>query len=466
MTSTDIAKYVQHLKQNDFIWKDDTLYCFNGKFWERNVEIIKLYISTELYDFMKNIIVECFWDDKDFNVMKNSLKRLKGQPFKKEIIETTKEYMKNNDIEFDSKWWLFGFNNMVYDLKEHKFRDYRFDDYISTTTGYDWIEPTQTQLEKIYEITIQILPNSETRQLYLTILSTGLEGRCLEKLTISNGNGRNGKSLLDDMVLESLGNYGMMGNNAILFEITKTGSNPEKNNMHKKRLIVFREPPKNSKIQNSIYKELTGGGKFSARGHHENETEKKLYNTTILECNDKPLFAEEPTRADLDRIIDIHFESYFTEDQQLLNSCKHIFRANKEYKTEDFKENHKCALLKILFEKYKIYAENEYKLNVSDSIKQRTDKYLELSCDILGWFKDNYAQTNDKKDCIKLKDAFDKYKESDFYFNLPKNKKREQNYKFFIEYFSKNLFYSKYYVERYKDKTNFLTYHIIKNDVE
>ena len=34
MTSTDIAKYIQHLKPNDFMWKDDSLYCYNGKYWD------------------------------------------------------------------------------------------------------------------------------------------------------------------------------------------------------------------------------------------------------------------------------------------------------------------------------------------------------------------------------------------------------------------------------------------------
>jgi len=38
--------------------------------------------------------------------------------------------------------------------------------------------------------------------------------------------------------------------------------------MHKKILIIFREPWAKNKFQNSVIKELTEGGKFSARGHH------------------------------------------------------------------------------------------------------------------------------------------------------------------------------------------------------
>jgi phage/plasmid-associated DNA primase len=465
MTSTDIAKYIQHLKPNDFMWKDDSLYCYNGKYWERNIEIMKHYISNELHDFLKNIIVDCFWDDKEFNSMKNSLKRLKGQSLKKEIIETTKEYMKNNDIEFDNKWWLFGFNNCVYDLREQRFREYKYDDYVSLTTGYEWYEPTGEQLEKVYEILLQIFPDSDIRQLYLTILSTGFEGRCFEKLVISNGSGRNGKGMIDDLALLAFGNYALIGNNALLFEISKTGSNPEKSNMHKKRLVIFKEPPKERKIQNSIYKELTGGGTFSARGLFESQTEKKLHNTTILECNEKPLFAEEPTEADTNRIIDILFMSHFTSDPDKIMK-PYNYPINLDYKTDEFKENHKRALLKILFEKHKIYANNGYKLNIPESVKYRTTEYLEKSCDILSWFKDNYEQTNDKKDFIKLKDVYENYKSSEFYFNLSKSKKQEQNYKYFINYFSNNQYFSKYYVDKYKEKTNFLTNYTTKQLLE
>ena len=76
------------------------------------------------------------------------------------------------------------------------------------------------------------------------------------------------------MMLLCLGNYGLLGNNAILFETSKTGTNPEKANIHKKRLVIFREPSEKMKFENSVIKELTGGGTFSARTHYEKEAEK------------------------------------------------------------------------------------------------------------------------------------------------------------------------------------------------
>lgn len=279
----------------------------------------------------------------------------------------------------------------------------------------------------------------------MSILSTGLEGRCLEKFTIANGNGRNGKGLIHDLYLYALGNYGLIANSAILFETNKTGSNPEKNNIDKKRFVIFREPPEKSKFENSVIKELTGGGSFSARGHHESITEKKLYCTIIVECNKKPLFSEEPTQADILRLIDIYFRSSFVEDDELIDETKYIFKGNKEYKIYDFQDAHKCALLHLLFNRYKKYKDNNYKFIIPDTIKQRTQLYLELSCNILGWFKDTYDKTDNKMDIIKLKDLFSAFKQSEYYFNLSKYDKRKYNYSFFDNYFATNIFFKNYY---------------------
>jgi hypothetical protein len=154
LTSTGIANYIKYLKGTDFIWKNGDLYCFNGKFWEKDDTLMRIYIGSELYNFLKNVLATCFWDDKSFSQYKTKLDKLRSLNFKKEIIETTKECLTNNKIDFDSKYYLFGFDNMVYDLNENKFREYNYDDYISITTGYGWIKPEKEQINTIEKIII------------------------------------------------------------------------------------------------------------------------------------------------------------------------------------------------------------------------------------------------------------------------------------------------------------------------
>lgn len=460
---TDFCKYLKVLMGYKFIYKVYganlyKLYCYNGKYWQNDDTIMKKCISSELYNFLKMILVEIYWNSKEFNIMKAKIEKLKTISFKKDIIETYKEVGVNNEVLFDNKWWLLGFTNCVYDLQENKFKEYKYDDYITMTTGYEWREPTEEELLTVNNLIDKIMPNKDEKKLYLQIMSTALDGKCLEKFIIYNGSGGNGKGVINDLLLLALGNYGMIGNNAILFECSKTGCNPEKANMHKKRLVIFREPPEKRKFENSIIKELTGGGLFSARTLHEKETEKELNSTTIVECNKKPLFAEEPTNAETRRIIDLYFGSTFVGDKNQLNEEKNIYLANPYYKTQDFQQKHKYALLKILMDEYKIYNENNGLLQIPQSVEDRTKQYLELSCTIVQWFKDNYEFTNNKKDICKIKDVFDNFIRNEYYQNLTKMDKRKYNKTYFTEYIKTNLYFKNYYYDKYLSYTSVILY--------
>ena len=457
---TDMCKYLKIIAGHNFVYKivgdNYVLFCFNGKYWETDSILFRQCLSTELYEFLKNILVEVYWNSKDFVSLKSKIERLKCVSFKKDIEETYKEYGTNNEIIFDNKYNLFSFNNIAYDLEEGNFRDFKYDDYVSITCGYNWREPTEEEIKVVNDLIESIMPVKEERDLFLQILCTSLDGKCLEKFVIFNGGGGNGKGVIDDLLLKAVGNYGLIGNNGILFETSKTGSNPEKSNMHKKRLVIFREPSERNKFENSVIKELTGGGTFSARSHHEKSTTKELNLTMIVECNKRPLFAEEPQDAETRRIIDLFFRSTFTTDKSLIDKDNNIFLANPYYKTSEFQENHKYALLKILFEQYKIYKKNVYMFNIPQSIKNRTQLYLELSCNIVQWFKENYYLTKERNDTIKIKDLFDDFTHSDYHTNLNKQEKRKYNKSYFTEYIQSNIFFRKYYVEKSQYLRNYI----------
>jgi phage/plasmid-associated DNA primase len=458
---TDMCKYLKMISGYKFIYIQQgsiyKLFCFNGRFWENNDVILKKSLSNELYDFLKIILIEVYWNHPEFNSIKAKIEKLKLMNFKKDIVETYKEYGVDNKVKFDDKWWLIGFNNIVYDMEEEKFRDYRYEDYVSITTGYDWREPTDMELETVWNLIDSIMPIKEERDAYLQILSSGIDGRCIEKFIVFNGSGGNGKGVMDDLMITMLGNYGLLGNNGILFENSKTGSNPEKANLHKKRFVLFREPPEKKKFENAIIKELTGGGIFSARSHHEKETEKELNLTMIVECNKRPLFSEEPTNADVRRIIDIFFRSSFDTDDSKIDHSKYIFKANPYYKTKDFQNQHKFALFKILTEEHKkFYKNNGSILNMPKSIVDRTNNYLELSCNIVQWFKENYDE--DENEYVKIQDIYETFKQSQYFIDMTKTEKSKYTRGYFFEYITHNIFFRKYYNERHQNIRN-----VIKN---
>lgn len=458
----DMCTYMKKLAGNQFkyILKNGIhkLYCFNGRTWEKDDTLFKNFLSSELYEFLKMILTEVYFEDRSLNQMTNQIKKLKNTDFKRGVVETYKEVGTDVTLKLDDKCYLLGFNNVVYDLESGNFRDYKYDDYVSNTTEYDWREPSIEEINTMNQIIEQIMPIEEERLLYLQILATALDGNCLEHCIILNGFGGNGKSFLNSVLLVALGSkYSMIGNNSILFELNKTGSNPEKANIHKKRLVVFREPPEKNKFCNSVIKELTGGGYFSARGHHESDAQKELNLTMIIECNKRPLFSEEPTNAEVRRIIDIYFRSTFTMDPKLIDHENYVYMANPKYKEIEFQEKHKYALLKILMGEYKKYKLNNSILIIPKSIEERTQTYLELSCNLVTWFKDNYEHTGNKNDICKVKDIYSDLTTSIYFFNLSKNEKKKYSKSYVTEYIQNNIFFAKYYKLKSNLYNNFVS---------
>jgi len=437
---SDICKIIKSIAGHRFVYKRNdgvyTLYSFTGTYWETDDVIFKKFISNELYELIQLMIKELYWNSNNFKSLKTQLEKIKNINTQNNIVESYKQEGLDDEVKFDDKWWLLGFKDKVLDLNEGCIRDYRYDDYVSITTGYNWREPTQEELNTVNGLISKIMPIPEERKLYLQILCSALNGKCLEKFIVFNGKGGNGKGLMNDLLLKFLGDYGMIGNNSLLFEASKTGSNPEKANIHKKRLVILREPDENQKIKNSVMRELTGGGYISARGHHESNTKKELNLTLILEANHKPLLSDTPKKADIRRLIDLPFPSVFTDKPKEVNPEKHIYLANSVFKTPEFQEKHKFALGQILIDSHHEYAADEFVFDIPDSIEERTWQYLALSSDIYQWFIDNYTKTHDKKDVYKLKDIYDEYKQSEDYGNLTKFEKKKYTEKHFKEYFA------------------------------
>jgi hypothetical protein len=339
----DIAEKIKELAGNRFIYQTEEygnktcfiLYCFNGKYWEKNDIYFRQFLSDELHKYYKCLILDVYGNTQLYTQYTQYTKlvdKLRQSAFKKNIIKAYEIKGINNNICFDDKWWLFGFTNKVYDLKMGGFREYKFDDYITITTKYDWRDPSEDELFTMNEIIDTIMPVASDRNLYLELLCNGLEG--FDNIIVFNGDGGNGKSFSNDLLLVAFGDYGLLANNSISFEIA---------NLNKKRIVIFREPSQTSKFYNSIIKKLTGSGKT-------------IYTTIICECNKKkPLFAKHS--------INLLFRSIFTNIDVLVDEQNYVFKANPEYKEEEFKNKYKYAFLYILFDVYKSYKDNNYKLS-------------------------------------------------------------------------------------------------------
>jgi len=409
-----------------------------------------LYISENLYELVSTAISsEVSLKDEDrVKLLKDLRFNTSNGSKMNDIIKHIKAKVVPKDIEFNSNPFLLGFNNGVYDLLIGKFRQYKYDDYITFTTKYDYVKPNYEDediikiKEEIIAVINSIQPDKECQNLYLQILASGLDGRAYQKLFLFNGQGGNGKGLTGSIMCALLGDYYHQPSNGILKDVEKSNvPSPDMINLKGKRYINFKEVA--GSIRVAMLRNLTGGGKFSGRYLNQNPQEFFMSATFVMEFNTSPDFDGKPERADYRRLIDLLFPVNFTDDEtkigKVIGGVLYL-RANPYYETTGFIQKIKMVFLDMLLNVYKEYCDgaNGIKFVVPESVKQRTEIFIEnqnLFQKVMNsvWKKVDIKLlkdgTQDPQDLlvktIKVKDMWDSITMSDEYRSLSYRNKRQ-----------------------------------------
>ena len=484
ITEKYLVEKIKELAGDLFFYKNKILYCYDTKlkFWFENQSgILKNYVNDELFDFMIHFITDAIEDNEYFNKQKKELRNLcLNLNGRERIFKTFEQRYENeikDDINFDEKYYLLGFNNGVYDLKNNEFRNYRYDDYMTTKTGYNYRKSTDEEKEKMEDIINKIESDEKHKNLLLQLLATGLIGKSYQKFVLFNGVGSNGKGFLTCCMSSILGNYFYQGKVSCLCECEKSGGNPEVANMDKKRYIVFSEPKESKKINNGIMKSWTGDKKVNARFLFDNKTQISMMGTIVLECNKKIYLEDEPTYGEIRRIIDYPFLSRFVEEYEKdeINDDKRIYLKNKSYDGDEFLNKYKFGFLDILIKKaHHFLTIDKEEFDIPKTILDRSNEYINKSFPLLNLLKECTDFTNNKKDYIQIKDIHTFMKSTDFYINSSKEEKRKMTKKYMIEFYQCNKETSKYYVEDFSShidsnkihERNILTHYKFNEDFQ
>ena len=368
-------------------------------------------------------------------------------------------------MQFDGNRNLFGCKNGVFDIENDIFRPYKFDDFVTMNCGYDYEELregkrtrelTQYDIDKfqdIDKIMEEVFPDKEVRDLVMKIYGSGVSGKCIEKFFVFNGNGGNGKGLLDEFLRCCLGDYFYEADITLLTVRKKGGSGPNQElaDIDKKRFLLYKEPGQFVEIENSNMKDQTGGGVIKGRALYSSKTTVELHNTTVMECNQKPRLKENPTIGDARRICDILFGSTFTTNEDDVDEKNHVYLANPLLKEDTWKNEHRVYFLNRLFEsvvelKREMYIIDKF---IPESVKIRSNLYLLACCDIHEMFIEHYS-----KDVlggfISLKDITLNIKSSLSFYGMSKAKQKALKNEVIYDFFKTNPAYKQHYRERHE----------------
>jgi phage/plasmid-associated DNA primase len=131
----------------------------------------------------------------------NNAKKLLDVTLKLQDITFKEKLMKECSLLFhdekfmeklDMKWNLLGFENGVYDLEKGELRDGRPEDYISLTTGIDYMEYEidADEILEVQEFMSKVYPVPRVREYVYKLLASFLQGKNPdEKFHIWTGSG-------------------------------------------------------------------------------------------------------------------------------------------------------------------------------------------------------------------------------------------------------------------------------------
>ena len=472
----NLAKLYIAVNTDNLISHNDNFYVFQKNKWNKcnnnKFSVLRYNYSEVMEKYFKDILknLKKVMNDYDSLLETQSSKELfdKQESFRKHynrisevklltgrtqwinnVLKEIRNIMEVNTTDkdlFDKQHHLFCFTNAIFDLNTGENVEPNKKLYITMNSGKRYYEPTEKQINTIHNLFVSIFPDPEIRKCYLSILRTALSGYRLEKIVVANGNGRNGKGLINELTEHLCGDYFYkLPVDALTKDINMVGANPQFANLNNKRFVVCCEPEDSRSIKMHTAKEITGCNTLNARGLYESETKTNLLLTLVIEANKRPELSGRMDNAILNRLIDVNFVHSFSDNPDLINNID-CFEENRLYKQDTFKDKHYCALFKYIL----MNAPNN--LYVPEVVKIRSKEYVVENEDFFGWFNEKYVITNDvNNDIVRVKDLFNNYKNSDFYFHLTEKEKRKNTLKNFRDKIRHHLVLKNHYRD---NKTN------------
>ncbi len=437
-THYGIAKVMHKMYEHRFVCADsqhDIWYEFYNHRWHRvdnGISILKLMptdVSNKFLDFINKLTFKI--QNNDWEKEKNEKRRdraykilteLGQAPFCGQVLKMCKTLFYNSDLlkNMDENRDILGFENGVYDLKQGMFRDGSPDDYITYSTGRNYFKYSYQDEEIIdlMDYLTKVFVNPKLRYYFLDFTCSCLQGGNRNKtFSVFTGEGDAGKSVIIKLLMMVFGDYAInfpretfvMGRGS-----SAGGARPDLARVRGKRIAFVKEIAKNEKLHIGMVKEMTGNDSFFARNLFEKGTDINPMFTLVLMCNEPPQIPahDEPT---WNRIRVLPFESTFPKPNDKKRKVPDSFEEQMRKKIfpqdphlEDRLAEFAAPLTWLLLERFKTY----YKSGLIEpkEVQMSTHSYKVNNDVYMQFIQERIEKTEDKKDFIRLQEAFSDFK--------------------------------------------------------
>jgi len=351
--------------------------------------------------------------------------RLSRTNDKKNIMTEAKELFYDGTFmnKLDTNVNLLCFKNGVIDFKEKCFRDGRPEDNISMSTNINYKaldynnDSVKEKVELCKDFLHKLFPEDELYKYMFDHLASTLIGTSTNQtFNMYIGKGRNGKSVLINLMEKVLGEYQCVVPSTMITEgRAKVGSvSPEVLQLKGKRYGVIQEPSPGEKINVGVMKQLTSGNDaLQARGLYKSEATTFIPQLKLVLCSNYMMEVNSNDYGTWRRIRVVPYKSLFTENP-VNDDPENPYQYKLDSKIidnfDDWKETFAAMLVERVFETDGLVkdcpivmaASDEYRVSqdyIAEYIRDRVIKDAngkikksELNNDFSSWYQSTYGR--------------------------------------------------------------------------
>ena len=327
--------------------------------------------------------------------------KLGDSSFKKKVMEEARGLFYDEEFVnlLDTNKDLICFANGVVDMKQGVFRPGRPDDFISLTTGVNYIDDFQQShqdtLKDIKQFIAELFPNESLRMYVMDHLASLFTGHNHhQNAHFYIGGGANGKSALIDLLSLSLGEYkGDVPASLIFDKRGKVGSTaPEIVALKGKRLAVIQEPSKTEEVNEGVFKQLTSANDpVSGRALYDKFPTTFIPQYKLVIATNYLPKINATDHGTWRRVAVVPYESFFT-DTPVANDPAKPYQFKVDRKIAD-----KFAVWKEVFASYlvKLAIETQGMVKPCEAVLERSKEY-QSSQDAISEFIHDKIRVDDK----------------------------------------------------------------------
>jgi P4 family phage/plasmid primase-like protien len=434
-TEFDLAQVLKHMYHDKYVCVSymgkGIWYTFRNHRWEIDKGItLRMAISTEMYVLFsgKSEVLQNEYqnydesDDraefikKQIGGVQGIMVKLKRTNDKNNILREAMELFYDSEFikNMDTNKHLLCFNNGVVDFKSKMFRDGYPQDYITKTTGINYVEFDTTNKEntkiadELMTFMDKLFPIPDLNRYMWDHLASCLIGTNKNQtFNVYHGSGSNGKSILADLMSYTLGEYKGTIPITLVTEKRNTigGTSSEVIALKGIRYAVMQEPSKGMKLNEGIMKELTGGDPIQARAlYAESEIFEPQFKLVV--CTNNLFDIESNDDGTWRRIRKCDFLAKFVDEgEEHTDDTPYVFVKDKGLKEKlpAFAPIFASMLVKRAFESGGVVEDCDYVMAASNKYRNGQDN-------IAAFVAENVEKTGIATDKIKKNELSNQFK--------------------------------------------------------